>query len=270
MSWMNEMFGVEKPIFTMLHLAPLPGDPQYNGEGVDAIVERARKDLHALQDGGVDGIIFSNEFSLPYQRKMDVVTPATMAYIIGNLRKEIKVPFGVDAISDGNAVIELAAAVGADFVRGTFCGVYVGDGGLYNNDISEILRRKKALGLDSLRMLYFLNPESDTNLDPRPLTEIAKSVQFKADPDAYCISASAAGQDVNEDLLRDVKQAVPDMPVLCNTGMRNDTAEEKLRYADGGVVGTTFKVDGELYNPVDEARVASFMNVIKDIRSRVK
>lgn len=42
---------------------------------MDKVVEHAREDLHALQDGGVDGILFfSNEFSLPYQRNMDMVT----------------------------------------------------------------------------------------------------------------------------------------------------------------------------------------------------
>ena len=58
---------------------------------MDVIIEHARADLHALQDGGVNGIIFSNEFSFPYQRTMDMVTPAAMAYVIGNLRSEIKV-----------------------------------------------------------------------------------------------------------------------------------------------------------------------------------
>ena len=69
----------------MLHLDALPGDLVFAG----ALARRIRArpaDLHALQDGGVDGIIFSNEFSFPYQRKMDMVTPAAMAYIIGALR----------------------------------------------------------------------------------------------------------------------------------------------------------------------------------------
>lgn len=159
MLWTEKMFGVKKPIIAMLHIDPLPGDPLYKSENdMDKVVEHAREDLHALQDGGVDGIIFSNEFSLPYQRNMDMVTPAAMAYVIGNLRSEIKVPYGVDAISDGRACLELAAAVKAQFVRGTFCGVYVGDGGLYNNDFSSLLRRKAALPLEDLKMLYFINP----------------------------------------------------------------------------------------------------------------
>ena len=63
------------------------------GMNMEDVVEDARKDLHALQDGGVDGIIFSNEFSFPYQRNMDRNTVAAMAYVIGNLKSEIKVPF---------------------------------------------------------------------------------------------------------------------------------------------------------------------------------
>lgn len=66
MLWTEKMFGVKKPIIAMLHIDPLPGDPLYKSENdMDKVVEHAREDLHALQDGGVDGIIFSNEFSLP-------------------------------------------------------------------------------------------------------------------------------------------------------------------------------------------------------------
>ena len=64
--WTQDMFGVEKPIIALLHLDALPGDPGYCGD-MKTVTEHARKDLLALQDGGVDGILFANEFSLPYQ-----------------------------------------------------------------------------------------------------------------------------------------------------------------------------------------------------------
>ena len=60
--WIDNMFGVKKPIITMLHLDPLPGDPRYYyGDCMDRVVEHARADLHALQDvqhglGNVDDI----------------------------------------------------------------------------------------------------------------------------------------------------------------------------------------------------------------------
>lgn len=275
MLWTKELFGTEKPIIAMLHLDALPGDPRFRyGDSMEYVVEHARGDLKALQEGGVDGILISNEFSLPYERHMSFVTPAAMAYVVGVLKSELRVPFGVDCISDGLATIELAAAVNANFVRGTFSGVYVGDGGLYNNDFSQLLRRKAALHLDDLKMLYFINPESDRNLDTRPLADIAKSTIFKAHPDGLCISANAAGQDVDEALIAAVKEAAPDVAVLCNTGCRPDTIARKLAYADAAVVGTYFKENGKLENAnlenvrVDAARVKEFMAVVKALREQ--
>ena len=55
MLWIEELFQVKKPIIAMLHLDPLPGDPMWKyGMNMEDVVEDARKDLHALQDGGVD------------------------------------------------------------------------------------------------------------------------------------------------------------------------------------------------------------------------
>lgn len=274
MLWTEEMFKVKKPIIAMLHLDPLPGDPRYRyGDCMETVAAHAREDLRALQEGGVDGVLFSNEFSLPYQRHMSFVTPAAMARVIGELKSELTVPYGVDCISDGAATLELAAAVDAKFVRGTFCGVYVGDGGLYDNDFSTLLRRKAALHLDELKMLYFINPESDRNLDTRPLADIASSTIFKAHPDGLCISASAAGQDVDEELMAAVKKKNPEVVVLCNTGCRPDTIAHKLSVSDAAVVGTTFKEDGKLENEklqnvrVKADRVKAFMEVVYKVRA---
>ena len=274
MLWTEEMFKVKKPIIAMLHLDPLPGDPRYRyGDCMETVAAHAREDLRALQEGGVDGVLFSNEFSLPYQRHMSFVTPAAMARVIGELKSELAVPYGVDCISDGAATLELAAAVDAKFVRGTFCGVYVGDGGLYDNDFSALLRRKAALHLDELKMLYCINPESDRNLDTRPLADIASSTIFKAHPDGLCISASAAGQDVDEELMAAVKKKNPEVVVLCNTGCRPDTIAHKLSVSDAAVVGTTFKEDGKLENEklqnvrVKADRVKAFMEVVYKVRA---
>ena len=84
---------------------------------------------------------------------------------------------------------------------------------------------------DALKMLYFINfinTESDRNPDTRPLSEIARSAIFMAHPDGLCISANAAGQDVDDALIASVKQAAPEASVLCNTGFRPDTLARTL------------------------------------------
>ena len=86
MNWLKQTFGVHKPIIAMCHLQALPGDPFYDSEGgMDKVIELARQDLKHLQDGGVDAIMFSNEFSLPYLTTVKTATTAAMARIVGEL-----------------------------------------------------------------------------------------------------------------------------------------------------------------------------------------
>ena len=144
-NWLKELTGTDKAVIAMCHLQPLPGDPYYDKEkGMEYALEAARKDLHALQDGGVDAVMFSNEFSLPYLTDVEPVTVAAMANIIGELKHEIKIPFGVNVLWDAKKSIDLAVATGAAFVREIFTGVYASDFGLWNTNVGETIRHQRA------------------------------------------------------------------------------------------------------------------------------
>jgi hypothetical protein len=80
-----------------------------------------------------------------------------------------------------------------------------------------------------------------------------------------CVSGLTAGAQTDLDILRRVKQAVPETPVFANTGVRLENVEEQLGVADGAVVGTTFKVDGKFENHVDGGRVRAFMDRVKAV-----
>lgn len=155
MSFLKEMFGTEKPIIGLIHIKALPGDPFYKGEGMEEVIRQAKADLEALQDGGIDGVLFTNEFSMPYEKEVSPVTLAAMGMVIGALRESIKVPFGAEAIFDGDATISLCAATEADFTRCMFTGVWAGDFGLVNRDIARTLRLKNAYRLDDLKLFYY-------------------------------------------------------------------------------------------------------------------
>ena len=265
--WMDEMFGVKKPIIALLHLRALPGDPLYGvGDSMDSVLRTAREELHLLQDGGVDGVLIANEFSLPYEKKVSTVTVAAMAYLVGALREDLKVPYGVNIVSNPLATIDLAAATGASFVRSTFTGAYVGESGITDTDIATVMRRKKALGLDRLRLFFKVNPESDVYLAERPLAKITKSMIFHCFPDALCVSGASAGTETDSSLIQQVRDVAGDTPVLCNTGCTAANIKEKLAYSDGACVGTAFKKDGKFQNTVDGDRVKEFMDRVREYR----
>lgn len=71
MSWLKEVIGTEKAVIAMCHLRALPGDPSFDAQlGMNWVIDKAWDDLMALQNGGVDAVMFSNEFSLPYLTKV--------------------------------------------------------------------------------------------------------------------------------------------------------------------------------------------------------
>ena len=267
MSWLDEVFKVKKPVIAMCHLQALPGDPRYDHQkGMSWVIEKARADLLGLQKGGVDGVMFSNEFSLPYLTKVEPVTYTAMARIIGELKKEITVPHGVNVLWDPAASIDLAMATDGYFVREIFTGVYASDFGIWNTNAGEVIRHQYRLGAQNIKLLFNIVPEAAEYLGARKIEDIARSTVFNNLPDALCVSGLTAGAETDASTLKTVKGIVGDTPVFANTGVRLSNIEQQLSVADGAITGTTFKKDSAFFNPVDEARVKEFMDKVKDFR----
>lgn len=268
MSWLKETIGTEKAIIAMLHLQAMPGDPYYDKtKGMKWVVEKAKEDLDALQEGGVDAVMFSNEYSLPYLTDVKTETVAAMARVIGELQPNISVPYGVNVLWDPCASLDLAAATNAKFIREIFTGVYASDFGLWNTNCGEIVRHQREIGAENVKLLFNIVPEAATYLAQRDIKQVAKTTVFNCRPDALCVSGLTAGSATDASVLQKVKDEVPETVVFANTGCRVETIEKLLVIADGAVVGTTFKYDGKFENQVDVSRVKTFMKIVKNYRS---
>ena len=267
MTWLKSVFGTEKAIIAMCHFLALPGDPYYDSEkGMSFVIEMAKKDLIALQEGGVDAIMFSNEFSMPYLTDVKTETVASMARIIGELKSYIEVPYGVNVLWDAKKSLDLAVATDAKFVREIFSGIYASDFGLWNTNAGETVRHQYRIGAQNIKLLYNIMPESSTYLGNRSLKEITKTTVFNCKPDALLISGSTAGIETDINSLKIVKETSPETVVLSNTGVNLKNIETQLKIADGAIVGTAFKFDGLFKNHVDKKRVKEFMNKVKNLR----
>ena len=254
-------FGRGKPVIAMVHLGALPGAPLYHEErGVEGLIEGARADLLALQAAGVDALMFGNENDRPYEFAVDTASTATMAYVIGRLRDEITVPFGVNVLWDPMSTVALAAATGAAFVREIFTGTYASDMGVWAPNAGEAMRYRNRLGRRDCAMLYNVSAEFADSQDRRPLPDRARSAVFSSIPDAVLVSGQITGEAARMEDLEGVKRVLPEVPVLANTGVKHDTVAEVLRVADGCVVGSALKVDGHTWNAVDPERAQDFMD----------
>ena len=268
MTWLTSHFHTRKPIIAMCHLRALPGDPGYDpAGGLEAVIDAARADLHALQAGGVDAIMFSNEASLPYLTQVEPITTACMARVIAELGPEIDRPYGVNVLWDPKASIDVAVAHRR---------------GLRARDLQRRLRQRlRACGTPTAAM------SSDTSTRSAAPISSCSSISC---PNRRCIyriamwsispfppsswrsltrSASpglTAGAETSSETLKLVKDAVPDTPVFANTGVNVGNLEDTLAIADGTVTGTAFKRAGHIWNEVDVERVREFMRIAKSVR----
>ena len=122
------------------------------------------------------------------------------------------------------------------------------------------MRYRDRLGAGDVAMLYNVSAEFADSLDRRPLADRARSAVFSSIPDAVLVSGAITGEAARMEDLEAVKQALPDTPVLANTGVKHDTVADVLALADGCIVGSALKVDGDTWNKIDPGRAADFMN----------
>ena len=190
----KEVFATKKPVIAMVHLGALPGSPLHDSEaGLNGLIEAARLDLHALQDAQVDAVMFGNENDRPYELEVDTASTSAAAYIIGQLKSEINIPFGVNMLWDPMATVALGATTGATFVREIFTGSYASDMGNWTADAGKAMRYRDQLNRKDMLMLFNVSAEFAYSLDQRSLADRAKSVAFSSIPDAILVSGQITG-----------------------------------------------------------------------------
>ena len=264
---LTDTFGTSKPVIAMVHFPGLPGRPRHNRPAGRAhLVDVVGHDLAALQDAGVDGLLFCNEADLPYQLAVGPEIPAAMAAVIGELRSAVRVPFGVNILWDARASLALARATGAAFIREVLTGVYESDLGMISPAIGDLAAYRDAIGAGDVALFDNIAPEFASAIGSRGIAERARGAAFLG-ADAILISGPAAGVPFAMSDLAAAKDAVPQTPVVANTGVRAESIRDILAIADAVIVGTSMKVDGITWNPVDPVRAQKLMEAARSARS---
>ena len=263
-----QRFGTPKPVIAMLHFPALPGRPRHKRElGKAHLLDVVGRDLETLQTAEVDAVLFCNEADIPYQLEVGPEIPAAMAAVIGELRSSVRVPFGVNILWDAKATLALARATGATFIREVLTGVYESDLGMIAPLIGDLAGYRTAIGADDVALFDNISPEFSSAIGTRGIADRARGAAFLG-VDAILISGPAAGVPFAMSDLQTAKEAVPDVPVFANTGVSAERLGEIFAIADGVIVGTSLKVDGITWSPVDPARAQRLMDATRTIRGR--
>lgn len=263
---LDESFWKKKPLIGMVHLSPLPGSPRDSGEGMENIIARAVEDARALEAGGASAIMIENFFDAPFARKrLPPHTVAALTLAVSAVRAACALPLGVNALrNDATAAIAIAHICGAQFVRiNVYVGAAVTDQGIIQGASREAILYRKQLNAD-VAILADVFVKHAAQLGTGSLEDAARDAVVRGLADGLIVSGAATGSETDPEDVRRVKLATPATPVLVGSGFKARTAAALLKYADGAIVGTGLKFQGEVSNPVDEERVRE-LRAIMDV-----
>lgn len=259
-------FSRSKLMIGMVHTLALPGTPLYDRTGgMKRIVSQALEEARILQEAGFHSLLYCNESDMPYQTAMEPQVVAAMTHLVTEVQSRVDLPHGINMLLDPLASLSIAHATGGRFIRCFLSGTYVGDLGFYTPDAPSLMRLRSNLKAKEVRVICNVTAGFSINLDSRPVDQVARAAVFLGLADAVCVGGPAAGREADLELIGRVAEGVPDTPVVVGTGVSAHNIQALARSADGFIVGTSIKKDGQTLNPVDPARAGEFMDRVRSM-----
>ena len=252
------------PVIGVIHLPPLPGAPDYDGDMPD-IINRALADFQIYQDHSLDGVIIENFGDTPfYPGRVPAETVAAMTRVITEITRHAKMPVGVNILrNDAESALTVAAATGASFIRvNVHTGAVVADQGIIEGRAHESLRLRQELYSDTM-ILADIGVKHATTLGARNLADEAADTVERGRADGLIITGASTGAAADIDILEKVRNHVQ-CPVIIGSGITFDAVLMYSQKADALIVGSAFKQYGKTGNSVETNRVATLMAEIDD------
>jgi membrane complex biogenesis BtpA family protein len=248
----------------MVHLPPLPGSPGRHLP-VEAIIAHAVRDGLTLREAGFGALMMENFGDAPFTAgSIEPVTVAAMAVAARELVAATGLPLGVNCLrNDARSALGIAAVVGAAFIRvNVHTGVAATDQGFIEGQAYGTLRERQRL-CPGVRIFADVHVKHASPVGQPDIAQAAEETAYRGLADAVIVSGAATGRPVDVDALKKVKAAVPDKPVLIGSGATAANIHSLLEIADGVIVGSSLKPDGDIAAAIDVDLARAFMRAAR-------
>lgn len=260
----RQLFKAARPLIGMLHLPALPGSPHYTGS-MQAVIDAALQDAQILSDAGFAGLIIENLGDAPYYPDhVPAETIAAMSVVAVLVRQQTKLPVGVNVLrNDAQSALAIAAAANLQFIRvNVLTGMSVTDQGLIGGQAHLVARKRQQLRAEQVLIFADVRVKHAAPLVERELAQEVDDLFERALADATIVSGAGSGKPVDAAFLRAVKKCAGERPVLIGSGLNLENAADLLSFADGAIIGSALKIDGQIHQRVDKKRARKLMEIV--------
>lgn len=265
---LTALFPQTKPIIGMIHVGALPGTPA-NQHSVAELTAQAVREAALYREGGVDGIGIENMHDVPYLRGgVGPEIVAAMSIIGQAVKAESRLPVGIQILAGANLeALAVAHAAGLDFIRVEgYVFAHVADEGLIESSAARLLRYRKLISAERVQIWADVKKKHSSHAITADISLglTAETVEFMRG-DAVIVSGSVTGDPPQ---LADVAEAKTHcrLPIVLGSGVDAGNIAQFFSAADGFIIGSHFKVNGQWFNTVDALRVERLMKIVGQLR----
>ncbi len=263
-----DTLGKKKAVLGMVHLGAMPGTPFYEEGSYEATMDKALGDAKALYEGGATGCLIQTVDRV-YSTK-DESDPARIAGVANIVRAVAQATgpefqIGVQIMRNAlKASLAVAKVSGGSYVR---CGALVGATltahGMVEANPLDVMMYRKLINAQQIKMIAEIDSMHFKWLGGKPTAEVAMSARYVG---ADAVSLGDPDVETTLRMIREVRKAVPDLPIiLCGYTNFENTAQ-LLAEADGAFVGTVLE-KGKWGGPIDVERVRQYMEIVNGIQA---
>ncbi len=261
-----DTLGKKKVVIGMVHLLPLPGTPFHQQGNMEQALDKAVADAMALDQGGADGCLIQTVDRV-YSAKdeADYARVAAMATIVKAVSDATDPKFQVGVQIMVNALkasLAVAKVCGGSFLRCTaLVGATLNAAGLVEANPHDFLTYRNTISAQDIKLIAEVHSRHFTWMGDRPTADVARMAMRAG---ASAVEISHQDEDINTKLVRDIKQALPDLPVILGGYTNHDNAARRLAEADGAFVGACLQADG-WGSRVDLERVRAYVEIVNSL-----
>ena len=263
---------VKKPIIAMLHLPPLPGSYNYDGQPLEGIVEQTLREAEILAASGFDGLLMQNAGDRPASLE---VCPEKVAYmsVIGAAvrRAHPAMPLGVNVCWNvPKATIAVCHAVGGAFIRleHVYIGMAITAHGPVYGCAYEATQFLKLLDAKHIQIMADVYETHSAPIGRMPIEQAARQATGACQAHAVIITGSSFDESMQ--MIQAVKASSPSTTVILGGGSAPATVDEALGRADGIIVGRSLKARAEMMAPIDHSKAQAYMEAVMRARLRLR
>jgi uncharacterized protein len=256
-----------------LHFSPMIG---YKGfENYDKILEKAKIDLKAFEEGGIGALILENNYNFPHQTTDETKEAVEMmTYLVKDLMKDSELSFGISVLfNDYKSALKIAHETGGDFVR---VPAFVDDirtsyGEIYS-DSKDVIETRKNLGAEDVKIYADIQVKHAEMIDKEKTIEESALEAIAQGADGLIVTGRITGDPPKLYELKETN-SLTNIPIIIGSGATAENIKSLFCYSNGVIVSTSLKkgdaIEGEVnikpyHQEIDSQKVREFMEVVKN------